>query len=543
MHPHVFGIPFSSSQEFDLLRPLRVSGSSMSTDGRRFVGKFLSDSILTCHTSYHFRPYSEVQIVSCSSLFNASRLALFEELPGDVFVAIHGTTSSSNVASIAANGFRLSPAGCFGQGIYLAQNSSVALVHTCPKGQDFRSTIHFIQKTSQDGESPPALNLIICFVKMRSHGTAVYPPKPVMEMIYNGFPSTADRLSPLDVVIGDMPFRFFEAVANDASRVYAAWHVQVHLVRAEKVPVTKFNRDFLARGKHACFGERGPCSGDLFCESDLNLVFGGYSSFSLGIVRLPNGRAAICRFCPLAFRMGGLEFAADKFLFAPLTPLQWAVVKRDFQTCARLLRAGNRAHFELPDFSLEELAERLPQFTFPKIPGVSKNDLFSALAHDQMDSLGAVGLHVRSTGLDLKDNLLRLLMASTPDFHNPDSQYDTTRGWGTEQDVRPMFYDPFPEILPVLRRIRDSPSHLFDAAADAELVQAFKVNSVQDAKRKADAQRRGEAQRRREAEEDEEQVFEWDDEDEDDEDGEEEEDLEQYEDDEDEDEEEDLEQY
>jgi len=512
MHPHVFGIPFSSSQEFDSLRPLRVSGSSLSTYGRRFVGKFLSDSILTCHTSYHHHPYSEVQIVSCSSLFNASRLALFEELPGDVFVAIHGTTSSSNVASITANGFRPSPAGCFGQGIYLAQNSSVALVHTCPKGQGFQSTTDFIHQTSQDGKSPPALNLIICFVKMRSHGNAVYPPKPVMEMIYNGFPSTADSLSSHDVVIGEMPFRFFEAVANDANRVYAAWHLQVHLVPADKVPVTKFNRDFLVLGiGHRMFGERGSCSGDLFWtgwDSGLRLTF-EYTSFSLGIVRLPNGRAAICRFCPVAFMKGGLGFAADKFLFAPLTPLQWAVVKRDFQTCARLLRAGDRAHFELPDFSLEELAERLPQFTFPNIPGIPKSDFWYAMAGKRrlpngsdftdVDFLGAAGLHVRSTGLDLKDNLFRLLMASTPDFHNSDSQYDSRDTCNF--DTRPVFYDPFPEFLPVLRRIRDSPSHSFDAAAEAELVQAFKANSVAEAQRKADAQRREELQRRREAEE------------------------------------------
>jgi hypothetical protein len=194
----------------------------------------------------------------------------------------------------------------------------------------------------------------------------------------------------------------------------------------------------------------------------------------------------------LAFEKGGLGFAADKFLFAPLTPLQWAVVKRDFQTCARLLRAGDRAHFELPDFSLEELADGLPQFTFPNIPGIPKRELWRAT--QDMDALGAAGLHVRSTGLDLKDNLFQLLMASTPDFHNSDSQYDD------DHDNRPVFYDPFPEILPVLRRMRDSPSHSFDAAAEAELVQAFKANSVAEVQRKADARRREEAQRRLEAE-------------------------------------------
>ncbi len=230
MHPHVFGIPFSSSQEFDFVRPLRVSGVNMSKEGQRFVAKFLSNSILTCHKSYELNPYSEVRVVSCSSLFNASRLALFEDRPGDCFVAIHGTTSSSNVVGISANGFRVSPAGCFGQGIYLAQNSSVALAHTCPKGHDFRSSDHLIGKSSADGQPPPPLNLVVCFVKMRSHHNAAYPPRPVMETFCNGFPSTADRLSPRDVVIGEMPFRFFEAAVSDANRVYAAWHVQVHLV-------------------------------------------------------------------------------------------------------------------------------------------------------------------------------------------------------------------------------------------------------------------------------------------------------------------------
>jgi hypothetical protein len=419
------------------------------------------------------------------SLFNESRLAAFEELPGDCFVAIHGTTSSSNVASISANGFRPSPAGCFGQGIYLAQNSSVALVHTCPKGQDFlakgyfskgkafRSTGHFIATKCEDGQPPPPLNLIICFVKMRSHENAVYPPRPAMEMMYNGFPSTADKLSPHDVVIGEMPFRFFEAVVNDANRVYAAWHVQVHLVpgRSQTLAAQNYwDRRFLNNCANSCFYA---------------------TKFSFGIVRLPNGNAAVCRFYPDAFLHKDLGFAVDKFLFAPLTPLQWAVVNRDFQECAGLLRAGDRAHFELPDFSLEELAQRLPQFTVPNVPGETKWELWGI----QHTALAEAGLHVQTTGQALQENLSRLLMASAPDFHNPDTQYDS------ESDIRPVFYDPFPEILPVLRKIRHTPSHSFDAAAEAELAKAFEVNIAAAAQRKADAKRREEAQRRREAEE------------------------------------------
>jgi len=190
------------------VRPLRVSGSSLSEDGRRFVGKVLSDSILTCHESYRLYPYSAVGIVSCSSLRNASRLAAFEELPGDCFVAIHGTTSSSNVASISDNGFRPSPAGCFGQGIYLAQNSSVALVHTCPKGQDFlakgylskgkafRSTGHFICNKMRRWTTPASFEFDHLFCEDAESRQRCVFPRPAMEMMYNGFPSTADRLSP-----------------------------------------------------------------------------------------------------------------------------------------------------------------------------------------------------------------------------------------------------------------------------------------------------------------------------------------------------------
>jgi hypothetical protein len=302
-----------------------------------------------------------------------------------------------------------------------------------------------------------------------------------MEMMYNGFPSTADRLSPHDVVIGEMPLRFFEAVVNDANRVYAAWHVQVHLVpgRSQTLAAQNYwDRRFLNNCANSCFG---------------------YTKFSFGIIRLPNGNAAVCRFFPDAFLHKDLGFAVDKFLFTPLTPLQWAVVNRDFKECARLLRRGDRADFELPDFSLEELAQRLPQFTVPNIPAEKDFKMtLRAYVYDR-DLLAETGLHVRSTGIALKDNLSQLLMASTPDFHNPDSQYDSPYG----RDKRPLFYDPFPEILPVLRKIRHSPSHSFDAAAEAELAKAFEVNIVAAAQRKAEAQRREEAQRKREAEEEE----------------------------------------
>ena len=131
----------------------------------------------------------------------------------------------------------------------------------------------------------------------------------------------------------------------------------------------------------------------------------------------------------------------------------------------------------------------------------------SGIRFAEGDFFAAAGFHARTTGTALRDNLLQQLMASGPDFSNPDTQYENTNSYHgegyTDTDIRPIFYDPFPEILPVLRKIRHSPSHSFDAAAEAELAKAFEVNTVAAAQRKAEAQRREEAQRRREAEEEE----------------------------------------
>jgi hypothetical protein len=467
MHPHVFGIPFSCTREFDLLRPLASSGLSLSSEGQLFLAKFLSDSILTCHKSYQMYPYSSVQVVSCTSLCNSRRLASFEDLSGDCFVAIHGTTSESNVTSISENGFRLSTAGCFGRGIYVAQNSSVAMVHTCPKGDDFRSAGHFVAKKTEEDELSPLLNLVVCFVKMTSHENVVYPAKPIMEMIYNGFPSTADRLSSRDVVIGEMPFRFREAVVNDPNRIYAAWHLQVRLVPGNSERLAHWNRSSVS-------------------DIGNNLHF-QYTHYSIGLIRLLNGKAVVCRFYGDLLCTEHLSFAVDKFLFAQLTPLQWGVVTRNFAVCERLLRSGAKAYFEYPDFALEELAEPLLQFTFPKIPGVTHLQLHSLT--QKKDLLAIAGLHERSAGRALLECLLNLLASSKPDFENPESQYDYADG-PHFRDERPMYYDPFAELLPVFKSIRDSPSHSVDATVHAKLDQALKANARADFQRTEDALRR-----------------------------------------------------
>ncbi len=469
-HPHVFGIPFSNSLEFESLRPVKSTGATMNRDGLRFLGKFLSDSILTCHLSYQLYPYSALNIVSCLSLCNAGRLAAFEKLSGDCFVAVHGTTSPSNAASISDNGFRPSPAGCFGRGIYVAQNSSVAIVHTRPKGEDFESAGHFVAMKSKNNQPPPVLNLVVCFVKMRNYEKLVFPPKPVMEMIYNGFPSTAETLSSRDVVIGDMPFRFSEACVPDPNRVYAAWHVQVLLVPGLSDKLPYWNRAFNG--------------------SSPNLHF-QYTHYSMGIIRLPNGKPAACRFHPDLLSQLGLSFALDKFLFAQLNPLQWAVVNRDFPLCAQLLRKGNTAFFEFPDFSLEELAETFHQYTFPKIPGVSHRGIQDRINDDRDALLAAAGLHARTIGQALQENMIQLLLDSKPDFPNPDSQVNHD---GTDVDQRPLFYDRFTELIPVLKSIRESPSHAFDAAAEAKLVQACQAHVTANAKRVEERERRAAAQ-------------------------------------------------
>ncbi len=136
---------------------------------------------------------------------------------------------------------RLLAAGCFGRGIYVAQNSLVAFVHT---HEDFESAGHFVAMKSKNNQPPPVLHFVVCFAKMRNYDKFHFPPKPVMEMIYNGFPSTAETLSSRDVVIGNMPLRFSEAVVLNPNRAYTAWHVQVQLVPGLSGQLPCCNRAF-----------------------------------------------------------------------------------------------------------------------------------------------------------------------------------------------------------------------------------------------------------------------------------------------------------
>ena len=421
--PHLFGIPISCSRDFEVMLPLRVAGDNLNSEGLGFLSKFLSESILTCHRSYDKYPYSEVQIDSCASLFNATRLAAFERLPGDCFMAIHGTTSASNVSSISANGFRPSPAGCFGRGIYVAQNSSVALVHTVPKGCRF------------EDHMAGHLNLILCFVKITSHDSVMFPPKPAMEMIYNGFPSTSDQLSKSDLLIGDMPHRFREAVVNDTNRVYAAWHLRVRVVKGRS-ELAHWSRSLLHQGI-------------------------GYLGFSVGAIRLRNGAVAVCRFYSHTF------FSAEPALLpaAALTPLQWAVIDRDFIECARLLRSGANAVFERPDFTLQELLQPLPVYTVPKLlrhATCGSGPSTGTLGEVDLASLGLRGLARH----ELHEKLLDVIAKSQPD--SVEEYHGDNHGYGRHSPR--VLFQPFHDLLPVLKRIYASPSKKLDQAAEAELV-------------------------------------------------------------------------
>jgi hypothetical protein len=109
---------------------------------------------------------------------------------------------------------------------------------------------------------------------------------------------------------------------------------------------------------------------------------------------------------------------ADKFLFAPLTPPQWAVVNRDFEECAGLLRRGDRAHFELSDFSLEELAQRL--YTMYKISNI---------------------LHVRvSLRFERRAAACRIAISSTASLHTAHGQERGVRGYTPGKLLRNTFF-------------------------------------------------------------------------------------------------------
>ena len=211
----------------------------------------------------------------------------------------------------------------------------------------------------------------------------------------------------------------------------------------------------------------------------------------MGIIRLPNGKPAACRFHPDLLNQLGLSFALDKFLFAQLTPLQCAVVNRNFLMCAQLLRKGSTAFFEFPDFSVEEPAESFHPYTFPKVAGVSHRGIQDGVNDDRDALLAAAGHHERAIGRALQDNMIQLLLDSKPDFLNPDSQVDRD---GTDVDERPLFYDGFTELIPVLKSIRESPSRAFDAAAEAKLVQAYQAHDAANAKRAEERERRAAAQ-------------------------------------------------
>eukprot|EP01012_Entosiphon_sulcatum_P024504 TRINITY_DN29664_c0_g1_i1.p1 TRINITY_DN29664_c0_g1~~TRINITY_DN29664_c0_g1_i1.p1 ORF type:complete len:554 (-),score=101.12 TRINITY_DN29664_c0_g1_i1:159-1799(-) len=218
-----FGLRFTP-EEASLLAP-RTQGEARETvplgsPAARAIQRIMNDTILDVHYTSQFYPYSKIEVLEVTSLFNPTLLRTYlanrtaEET--EVF-ALHGTLKS-RCDSIAHEGFRPSKRGSFGSGIYLTENASVANL--------FTGSFHSVPRTS---------NMLVCVVAIGAFREREFsievPDLEYKECTFGEdnrvrrYPVTPARLCSQSALLGRVPGKYTEAVVYDSWRVYPLFEV------------------------------------------------------------------------------------------------------------------------------------------------------------------------------------------------------------------------------------------------------------------------------------------------------------------------------